>query len=82
MRQGEKSAMVRIAVRDGQVLIDFDNRVEGRGGYLHRQSECLDRFVKSKVKEFRSLRRPIDRQERVQIAEVLRSRLDSSASLE
>ena len=82
MRQGEKSAMVRIAVRDGQVLIDFDNRVEGRGGYLHRQSECLDRFVKSKVKEFRSLRRPSDRQERVQIAEVLRSRLDSSASLE
>lgn len=63
-----QAAMVRIAVRDGVLTVDPDRRITGRGGYLHRASDCLAKFARSKVKEFRALRRGIALDERRQIA--------------
>jgi len=81
MQRDEKSSLVRIAIRAGEPVVDVAARLDGRGGYLHPKPECLDGFVKSKVKEFRSLKRSIDRERRAEIAGTLRLRLDSSASL-
>jgi len=82
MNQDVNSAMVRIAARDGTVVADFTRRVAGRGAYLHPQGECIERFVNAKLREFRSLRRKIDRPERLKIADAIRSHLAREAILE
>jgi predicted RNA-binding protein YlxR (DUF448 family) len=82
MERDRKSAMVRIAVCGGMVNVDMDARIQGRGGYLHSREECLTRFTRSKAKEFRSLRRRVGLDERHQIAELIRTRLDSKPKLE
>ena len=82
MKRDAKAAMVRIAVVNGHVEVDFEARRAGRGGYLHPTLECAERFVSSKVKEFRSLRRKIDRPERLQIAAAIKLRLDSNSKVE
>jgi predicted RNA-binding protein YlxR (DUF448 family) len=74
--------MVRIAVVNGNVEVDFDARQEGRGGYLHPTVECIERFVVSKVKVFRSLRRKIERPERDKIAAAIKLRLDRKLKVE
>ena len=74
--------MVRIAVVDGRVEVDFEARREGRGGYLHPTAECVERFVGLKVKEFRALRRKIERPERLQIAAAIKLRLDRKSKVE
>jgi predicted RNA-binding protein YlxR (DUF448 family) len=82
MKQDAKAAMVRIAVLNGQVEVDFDARQTGRGGYLHPTVECVERFVVSKVKVFRSLRRKIERPERDKIAAAIKLRLDRKLKVE
>jgi len=78
MQRDSKSAMVRIAARVGGPLqADFSARLPGRGGYLHPRADCLARFLKSKVKVFRSLRRGMDQQERMSIVKLIATRLDS-----
>jgi predicted RNA-binding protein YlxR (DUF448 family) len=72
-----KRVLTRLATRDGAVVADLAGRLPGRGAYLHRRPECLDRFVKSRVKVFRSLGRGIDRAQRQAIVEVMRERLES-----
>ena len=74
--------MVRIAVLNGQAEVDFEARRAGRGGYLHPTAECVERFVGSKVKEFRALRRKIERPERLQIAAAIKLRLDRKSEVE
>jgi predicted RNA-binding protein YlxR (DUF448 family) len=76
--------MTRIVSRDGVVNIDHAGFAPGRGGYLHRESHCLDKFAASKVKEFRSLKSAIDRAARFRIVEAVRSAmvLDSEQRLE
>ncbi len=74
--------MVRLAIANGNIVIDFERRVPGRGGYLHPRAQCLERFVTSKAKEFRSLRRRIDRAERARIVDALNSRLAGIRSVE
>jgi predicted RNA-binding protein YlxR (DUF448 family) len=82
MRRDEKMRLVRLAaVGEGGAAVDFEARGEGRGGYLHLRPECLDRFVNARVKEFRSLGRRLEREERTRIADTLRARLDSSIAL-
>jgi predicted RNA-binding protein YlxR (DUF448 family) len=71
--------MVRIAMRDGVLTVDQDRRIAGRGGYLHRASGCLAKFARSKVKEFRSLRRTIALDERRQIANRIAELIQSAA---
>ena len=82
MKQDAKAAMVRIAVLNGQVEVDFDARQTGRGGYLHPTVECVERFVVSKVKVFRSLRQKIERPERDKIAAAIKLRLDRKLKVE
>jgi predicted RNA-binding protein YlxR (DUF448 family) len=82
MQRDAKAAMVRIAVVDGHVEADFEGRRPGRGGYLHPTVACVDRFVGLKVKEFRALRRKIERPERLQIATAIKLRLDRNSKVE
>ncbi len=74
--------MIRLGVIDNHVAPDFEGKQTGRGAYLHRTSECLERFVKSKTKEFRSLRRSIERGERIEIARTIKERLDRESRVE
>jgi predicted RNA-binding protein YlxR (DUF448 family) len=82
MRRDFQLAMVRIAAAGAGVRPDDAVRRSGRGGYLHRSAECLVRFERSRVKEFRSLRRKLGLGERQELTELIRSRLASSAQLE
>ena len=82
MKRDAKAAMLRIAVVNGHVEVDFEARREGRGGYLHPKVECVERFVVSKVKVFRALRRKIERSERDKIAAAIKLRLDRNSKVE
>ncbi len=82
LKKDSKSAMLRIAVVNEKLEVDFEARRAGRGGYLHPTLECADRFVNSKVKEFRALRRKLDRSERLMIAETIKRRLDRNPKVE
>jgi predicted RNA-binding protein YlxR (DUF448 family) len=59
-----QSTMLRLAAYDGAIVVDLNRQIMGRGAYLHRTENCLTKFVRSKVKEFRSLRRSITPDER------------------
>jgi predicted RNA-binding protein YlxR (DUF448 family) len=74
--------MIRFTVREGMIRLDDAGTALGRGGYLHPEPNCIEKFVASKVKEFRSLRSRIERSERLRIAEVIKRRLDSEVRLE
>jgi uncharacterized protein len=82
MKRDRKDAMIRLGVVDERVAPDFEGKQTGRGAYLHRTGECLERFVKSKAKEFRSLRRSIGRSERIEIARTIKERLDRETPVE
>lgn len=82
MRRDAQAAMLRIAIQDGNAVLDEARKIPGRGGYLHPDAECIERFVKSKVKQFKSLRGEINREQRTRIAQMLRARLDRKAGLE
>ncbi len=82
MKKDSKSAMIRIAVVNEKVELDFEARRPGRGGYLHPTLECADRFVNSKVKVFRALKRKIDSSERHMIADAIKHRLDRNSKVE
>jgi predicted RNA-binding protein YlxR (DUF448 family) len=82
MRRDLQDAMVRIAAVGARVRPDDAARMPGRGGYLHRSAECLTRFERSRIKEFRSLRRKLGVDERREITELIRSRLATLAQLE
>ncbi|MBF6570058.1 MAG: YlxR family protein [Candidatus Binataceae bacterium] len=77
----DKQTMVRIVIVGKVVEPDFAQVMPGRGGYLHRRAGCLDRFLVSRVKEFRSLRAAITAENRSQIVKSIRTRLDSSDSV-
>ena len=64
--------MIRVTMAGDELVLDETIRNNGRGGYLHRSDDCLHRFVSSRIKEFRSLRRALTREERVKVAEMIR----------
>jgi len=72
--------MTRIVARNGAFAIDLAGSALGRGGYLHAQAGCLEKFAAAKVKEFRSLKSGVDRNQRLRIIEAVRaaSSLDSA----
>jgi predicted RNA-binding protein YlxR (DUF448 family) len=82
MQRDAKAAMVRIAVVNDHVEVDFEARRPGRGAYLHPAVECVERFVGLKVKEFRALKRKIDGPERLRIAAAINARLDRNSKVE
>jgi predicted RNA-binding protein YlxR (DUF448 family) len=75
--------MIRIVVHSGMVTIDNTGSAPGRGGYIHPELRCLEKFAASKVKEFRSLKSAIDRDQRLRIIEAVKGAtlLDSEARL-
>jgi predicted RNA-binding protein YlxR (DUF448 family) len=72
-KRDEKSVMIRIAVAQNEIRVDELQTMAGRGGYLHSEEACLRKFVRSKVREFRSIRRKIPLDERERITELIRS---------
>jgi predicted RNA-binding protein YlxR (DUF448 family) len=77
-KRDDKVFLVRIAACNDSVTVDLcfehPTRSFGRGGYLHARQPCLESFVKMKTREFRSLRRPLDREERLRLSEMIGSR--------
>jgi predicted RNA-binding protein YlxR (DUF448 family) len=65
--------MRRIVSSGGMITIDKIGSAPGRGGYLHPHPRCLEKFAASKVREFRSLKSGIDRNQRLRIIEIVRS---------
>ena len=82
MKPDRKDVLVRIVAVAGGVQADFDGRKAGRGGYLHPQHDCLERFIRAKVREFRSLRMKIDSEQRSFVVQTIRERLDRKPALE
>jgi len=64
--------MRRIVSSAGMITIDDTGSAPGRGGYLHPDPRCLEKFAASKVKEFRSLKSPIARDQRLRIIEAVK----------
>jgi predicted RNA-binding protein YlxR (DUF448 family) len=73
--------MLRLVAGGSRITVDHEQRMPGRAGYLHPEQSCLARFTRSKVKEFRSLRREISLDERLQITELILTWLDRNATL-
>ncbi len=82
MGRDSKAAMVRLASDGESVCPDFEGRMGGRGGYLHPRGECLAKFAGSKIKQFRSLKRGVNGDERMVILTMIQGRLDSRALLQ
>lgn len=80
-RADSKEALVRVAARPEGVMLDLSGKLGGRGGYLHPRRACLELFVKAKVSRFNSLRRSLDRAERVNLVNVLAQRLAPNAGV-
>jgi predicted RNA-binding protein YlxR (DUF448 family) len=55
------------------ITIDYTCSAPGRGGYLHPNPHCLEKFAASKTREFRSLKSGIDRDQRLRIIEAVRA---------
>jgi predicted RNA-binding protein YlxR (DUF448 family) len=68
----QRGALLRIVAAGGRIELDTARRLPGRGGYLHSQPDCLARFVASKAREFRSLKRKINRDERLRITDSIK----------
>jgi predicted RNA-binding protein YlxR (DUF448 family) len=66
-----KEALVRVAARSDGVTIDWNGKLGGRGGYLHAHRQCLELFIKAKVSKFNSLGRGLDRNERMNLVNML-----------
>jgi len=81
MKRDSKTAMVRLAIAGDAVVIDDTGAAPGRGGYLHLRGECLDRFAQSRAREYRSLKRTLNKIDKLPIINCLRIRLDSQATV-
>jgi len=82
MKRDHQSVMVRLVALPDRVMLSSKNCQNGRGGYLHPRTTCLEAFERRRVKEFRSLKRRIGSDERRVITELIRERLASRAGVE
>jgi predicted RNA-binding protein YlxR (DUF448 family) len=82
MTRDDKEHMLRIAASGDSLTLDEEDRMPGRGAYLHYRSRCITDFVHKRSKELRSLRRKLSLEERRKLAELIYARLDKSAALE
>ena len=61
-RVDSKSAMVRIARRDGRVVVDERGTLPGRGSYVHRVAGCIATIARGQTGGIaRALRSGVDR---------------------
>lgn len=49
MESKEKSSMIRIACYEGKITVDPTGKAKGRGVYLCRSRECMDKARKKKA---------------------------------
>jgi predicted RNA-binding protein YlxR (DUF448 family) len=77
-----KEHMLRIAVHQDTLKLDEEDRLPGRGAYLHYRNRCITSFGHGKARDVRSLKRMIGRDERRRLMELIHTRLASSAALE
>ena len=77
-----KPALLRIASLPAGVALDAAMRLGGRGGYLHPRRECLSAFVRTRLREFRSLKRGVSRDQREALVKMIETRLAPQAPLE
>ena len=49
MESKPKSQLLRIGYEDGHLVIDEESKVEGRGAYLCRSSECAEAAAKRRA---------------------------------
>ncbi len=61
-RRERKSQLLRLTAGAGGAVIP-DQR-QGRGGYLHPQQDCVNAFVSTRPKIFRSVRAVLSREAR------------------
>jgi uncharacterized protein len=76
-----QQAMIRLAALPEGVVIDPAGKLGGRGGYVHPRRQCLELFAKGKINRFHSLRRTLDRSERVNLVNMLAGRLAPNSGL-
>ncbi len=43
--KGTKSSLVRVVLRDGAPVLDLDQKLPGRGGYVHRSLDCASKMA-------------------------------------
>jgi len=48
-RSDSKDQLVRIVVHEGRAIVDRAKALPGRGGYVHPDSECVNRSIRSRV---------------------------------
>ena len=82
MRRDYQTKMIRLVVLEAGVVLADCRASSGRGGYVHPDTVCLERFERSRIKEFRSLRRRLGSDERRVITELVRRRLASEPGVE
>ena len=74
MTSKEKKELVRIAGFEGQLSVDLTGRAKGRGAYLCRNADCLEKAFRKKAlgrafrgevgrEEYEALRRQLTEQE-------------------
>jgi predicted RNA-binding protein YlxR (DUF448 family) len=61
-QQRPKGELVRVCVQDGVLTIDDRARLSGRGGYLCRQQECVNRLIKKRGRLSAALRASLPRE--------------------
>ncbi len=44
----EKRDLLRYAVKSGQIVIDWGQKMQGRGAYTHRNVICIEKFLDKK----------------------------------
>jgi predicted RNA-binding protein YlxR (DUF448 family) len=42
--KGDKRALIRLVAQGGELVVDDQQRLPGRGGYVHASIECLSRM--------------------------------------
>ena len=48
-QRSDRSALLRVVARDGEVLPDPSAVLPGRGGWVHPTSECIEAAIKRKA---------------------------------
>lgn len=60
-RRREKGGLMRIAIKDGVLMIDEAKRLPGRGAYLCPRRECADLLLKKKGRLSHALHAAVSR---------------------
>ena len=45
----DKSELVRIAVISGELVVDNEKKIAGRGIYIHKNESCLNKACRTRV---------------------------------